>query len=191
MKYLSLCFILFLCLTSSNLSAQTPKQIEADLLKSFKRIGYWYLKTNDTTDAALAANDSLENANDVFAKKLKHYTEKFPSTITYPFASLQKESLDISTSSDGLFRIYSWDTWTGGTMLAFENAFQYKSDNKVISIIDTAKHEDDYVYSYKKIYTLKVNNKSYYLVTYIGAYSNQAAGCGIKVFDIENWKLDN
>lgn len=189
MKYLNLCLVLFLCLTCSSLFAQTPKQIEADLLKSLKRIGYWFQKTNGTAATTLSANDSLENANDVFAKKLKHYTEKFPSTITYSFALLQKENLDISTSSDGLFRIYSWDTWTGGTMHFFENVMQYKSGAGFKAIIDTPKSEGDNRPGYREIYTFKANGKTYYITVYLFIGSTIDISQGVHVFTIENNKL--
>lgn len=188
-KYLNLCLTIFCLFISSSLLAQSPQQVEADLVKSFKRIDFWFEKTRDTSFDIVKANDSLGKANDVFASKLKRYTDKFPSMITYPFTSLEKSGLDILTSSDGLFRIYAWDTWTGGTMHNFENVLQYRSGVKSVAIIDTAKKEDDYVYSYEDIYTFKAGDKTYYLATYLGVYSSKDSGRGIRVFAIEDGKL--
>jgi len=171
------------------LFAQTPKQIEADLLKSFNRIGYWEEKTHDTTATAWAANDSLNNANDILAMKLKYYAEKFPSMIGYPFASLKKEYLDISTSSDGLFRIYSWDTWTGGTMHVFENVMQYRSGKNTKAIIDIPKSEGDIPPTYDKIYTFKTGGKTYYLTTYLFIESSRYSAYGITAFTIAKDKV--
>ncbi|MEO6851177.1 MAG: hypothetical protein ABI166_11120 [Mucilaginibacter sp.] len=133
----------------------------------------------------MAWSDSLEIANVQFAKKLKSYAEKYPTKITYPFSSLTKENLDISTSADGLFRIYSWDDQTGGTMRYFDNVFQYKSATDFKAIIDTPKSEGDY----QKIYTFKKNGKSYYLAVYLFVESSKYAGNGIHIFTIENGKL--
>ena len=171
--------------------AQAPQQIEANLIKSFKRIDFWFEKTRDTTFDIVGANDSLGKANVDFANKLKHYIEKFPSTITYPFASLKKSGLDIITSSDGLLRIYAWDTWTGGTMHNFENVLQYKTGVNTAAIIDTTKNENDYVYSYDDLYTMKANDRTYYLATYLGVYSTKDSGRGIRIFAVENGKLNN
>jgi len=191
MKYLNLYLLTLLRFISSSVFAQTPPQIEADLLKSFKKIDYWMEKGRDTSFDTIIASDSLENANDIFARKLKYYSERNPSLITYPFRSLGKEGPAILSSADGLFRIYSWDTWTGGTMHAFENVFQYKSGGKIVSIIDTVKSDGDYIYCYEDIYPFRANNKTYYLTTYLGIYSSKDSGRGIRIFDIENGRLNN
>src|SRR5580692_4091341 len=104
MKIFNLSILFFLILITFNLSAQTHKQIEHDLLKSFKKIDYW--DQQRSKDTSIAWEDSLEKANDVFGKELKGYTQKYPITITYPFSSLVQEHLNISSSADGLFRIY-------------------------------------------------------------------------------------
>jgi len=190
MKCLNFCLAVFFCSISSSLFAQTPQQIEADLVKSFKKIDYWMEKGRDTSFDTLIASDSLDKANEGFAKKLKHYSEKNPAIINYPFKSLGKEGPAILSSSDGLFRIYSWDTWTGGTMHVFENVLQYKSGGKIVNIIDTAKNEEDNIYTYEDVYTFRVNNKTYYLTTYLGIFSNKDSGRGIRIFDIEKGKLN-
>jgi hypothetical protein len=182
------------CFITSDLLAQSPKAIEADLLKSYRKIDYWYQRTYDTTSAKFAAGDSLSKANNVFGKKLKDYTTRYPSTIIYPFNSLIKEHLDISSSIDGLFRIYSWDTYLGGTEHDFRNVLQYKSNSKTNSILelDTSyKNDDNYVFYYSKIYTYKRNNKTYYLGVYNGIFSSHDLGEGIRVFSINNGKLAN
>lgn len=192
MKFLNLFILMFLGFITSNLSAQTTRQIEDDLLKSFKRIDYWdQQRSKDTT---MAWSDSLEKANVVFGKKLKEYAQKYPPTITYPFNSLVKEHLNIISSTDGLFRIYSWDTDGGGTMHEFENVMQYKIGQKTYSawVRDTAvDHQDKYVPYYTKIYVFKVNNKTYYLGIYEGVYCTSCRGQGLQVFTIENGKLND
>ena len=190
MKYLNF-FTAFFILISSNLFGQTPKQIEADLLKSFKKINYWDERSRDTI---IDVGDSLANANNAFGEKLKLYSEKYPFTISYSFNSLKKEYLNICSSDDGLFRIYSWITEGGGTMHEFQNVMQYKTDKNVHSILvrDTAiDHEDRYVYYYSNLYTFKANNKTYYLGVYDGVYCSACRGQGIQVFTIENGKLNN
>ncbi|MES2063189.1 MAG: hypothetical protein V4456_14780 [Bacteroidota bacterium] len=164
--------------------AQSPKAIEADLLKSFKRIGYWDQKRNDA-----GGDDSLENANDAFGKKLKNYTENYAFTIKEPFTSLKKERLDIFTSADGLFRIYSWDTGGGGTMREFANVIQYKTGDKTNAVLLTGTN-DIYIPFYRNLYTFKTGNKTYYLGIYGAIYSSRYAGTGIKIFAIENDKLN-
>lgn len=122
MKYLNFCLAFLLGTFSLSVFAQTPQQIESDLLRPFKNI-FYYAEKND--------QDKSGEANDQFAKKLKSYCEKVPATLSYPFSMLVKEHLDISTSTDGQLRIYSWDTWSGGTMHFFENVMQYKTGGTI------------------------------------------------------------
>lgn len=167
--------LIFCCFISFSLFGQSPKAIEADLLKSFKKIDY-------------LSHDN-EQANNVFGKKLKIYTEKNPFTLTQDFALLKKEHLDIPTSDDGLFRIYSWDTWTGGTMHFFESIMQYKVGRNIFSILDIPKRDGDARPNYYKVYTFKGNGKTYYISAFLFIESTRAAGNGIRVFTIENGKL--
>jgi len=154
MKHLKPFVLIYCCFFCFSTYAQSPKKIEEDLLKSFKKIHYWNEQRGK--DTSLTWVNNLEEANEVFGSKLKNYTGKFPFTLRYPFRSLKKEHLDIISSADGLFRIYSWDTWQGGTMHDFENVLQYKSGGKVTSILDTAKSDEDYVCYYKAKKTLYI-----------------------------------
>jgi hypothetical protein len=171
----NLLFICFSCV-SIVVFGQTPKAVEADLLKLFKKINY--------------SSQSNEKANEDFGKKLKFYTEKYPSTINQDFGHLKEEHLDISTSDDGFFRIYSWDTWTGGTMHFFESVLQYRSGNRTVSVLDTPKKEGDNRPNYNKLYSFKTNGKTYYLATCLAIGSTRDLGEGIQIFAIENGKLN-
>lgn len=192
MKWLS--FLVFIgCLASADVYAQTPKAIEGDLLRSFKKIDYWDEKMHNDTTGYHGFEDSLGKADDVFAKKLKDYTGRYPLTITQDFRTLKKEGLDVFTSSDGLFRIYSWETWLGGTMRDFANILQYKNGSKTQSIyLHSSAWSDNepYIPFYSNLYTFNVNQKTYYLGVYGCIYSSKDAGTGIQIFDIENGKLN-
>jgi len=175
---------------SANCFGQTPKSVEADLLTSFKKIDYWFEKEQE---APIGASDSLNKANDVFGKKLKYYTSKYPFTLRQTYGPLKKEYLGVISSTDGLFRIYSWDRLSGGTMHFYENVIQYKFQSKTNSILnaDTSGGEGDYVYDYSNVYTLKVGDKTYYLAIYNGVFSTRVMDKGLQIFSIENGKLNN
>ncbi len=181
MKYLNLYFTAFCLFISSSLFAQSPQQIEADLIKSFKEI-------ND--DVGKNDYEHLGNANGQFANKLKSYAEKNPTTINYPFNQLKKQPISILSSADGLFRIYSWDNEGGGTMRFFENVFQYKSGTGTIAAIDAPGPDGDNRPGYQKLYTFKANGKTYYLATTLEIGSSKDIGGGIQVFSIENNELN-
>src|SRR5277367_4707019 len=158
MKSLKPLLIAVLCFVTYSLSAQTSRQIKKDLLQSFREIDCW--NAQKATDSIGEVYDSLARANDNFSKKLKFYAEKYPFTIAekFPFEGLS------CISSDGLLKIYSWDTHVGGAQHTFESVIQYKSGERTIALVDTSRSG----YKYNKIYTLTVGNKTYYLATYYG-----------------------
>lgn len=179
--------ILILLFTSISFSQTiTIKEVEKDLELSYKKILSNRFKT-DTIDS-----NSLELNNKVFKEKITNYIKTYPKTLNYEF-NLLKKNIHIVTSEDKLFRIYSWNTWMGGTMEDFENIFQYKSNEKVYykNSLDKNNGEWDYVPFYSQIYTLKVNRKTYYLVIKNGSYSSKDASQSIQIFNIENNKLND
>lgn len=189
MKFLKhILLITFICPLYS--FSQIPGDIETNLCNLFSRIDYWQQKENEAA-FAVSASDSLGAANDAFARKLLFYTEKYPATITHDFKQLKKARLDISSSADGLFRIYSWDTETGGTMHFFESVFQYKSGLKTMAILDTPREEGDVRPDYDKIFTFKNAGKTYYMCNYFNIGSTKDMSQGIQIFAIENGKLED
>jgi len=93
---------LFCCFISFNVFAQTPKSIEEDLGKSFKKISYW---EQHKFDGNGSGEDSLREANDRFQQKLKRYTVKYPFTLNQSFSSISH--LAVRTSIDKKVRCYS------------------------------------------------------------------------------------
>lgn len=191
MKPLNFFLFAIFCLISANTFAQSPQTVEADLSKYFKRIDDAYQKNiNDTTgDDRLV--DKITTTNGTFTAKFLDYTVKYPFTIACPFQSLKKQHMDISTSADGMFRIYSWDTETGGTMHFFENVFQYKQGEKTFAVLDTAKQTWINLPNYNKLYTFKANNKTYYLGGYTFINSSKDVGNGIQIFSIDAGKFNH
>jgi hypothetical protein len=178
---------MILFFVSCHAYAQSLQKIEEELLKPFKQLDYWAFYKDG--DHLINRYDSIEAANTAFCKKLLEYTSSVRSTFTYDFKELEKRGLAIRTSEDGLFRIYSWDTWMGGTAHQFEAIFQYKVDNKVVSKL--AVYEDgDMGRWYSNIYDLKVDNKTYYIGLYHEVHSTSDSYQGVKLFCIEGNKLN-
>jgi hypothetical protein len=168
---------------------QDSNAIEQILLKQFKTITYWADYKGDTGN--LDKYDSLEKANLNFRKLLLKYTFENPSTLTFAFKELDKEGLSIATSGDGLFRIYSWDTYTGGTMHVFDNVYQYKANGKVFSkIIKASEDEGDPSYWYSTIYSPMSAGKISYLGLRHGIFSTRDSYQGVKAFTIINNSLN-
>jgi hypothetical protein len=166
----------------------TLRKIEDDLHRSYSKI-LAYRFNSDTI-----AWDSLEFENKIFREKIGLYTSKYPLTLAYRFDLLRKDDIDIVTSGDKLLKIYSWDTWLGGTEHHFVNVFQYKSGDKVYSKVSrdtTTWGLDEYTPYYSDIFSLRANGKTYYVAVNNGIYSTKDVSESVKIFCIENNSLND
>jgi len=194
MKYLNFCVAFLLCLISLSVFAQTPKDIEADLLKSFKKVARLRPIGLYNTDTTRGDIDSLSATNYLFAVKLKNYTSKFPSTINQQFHLLRDsvEDTGVSTtnSADGRLRIYAWDTGMGGTQPDIANLVQYKVGPKTRSVIVGENTEVKTPY-YDTICMLNKNQKTYYLAIYSAKMGLHDHITGVRIFSIEKDTLND
>lgn len=132
--------------------------------------------------------DSISVYSDNFEKEFTSFIKNNPTTLDYPFKKLVDSNFcDVSTSSDGNFRIYSWDTWTGGTMHIFQEIFQWKDKGKVYTKVPNNGDVEGFFCS--KIFTVDINNKRYYLAVTNGIYSTKDGVQSISAYTIENGKL--
>ncbi len=160
----------------------TPQQVQYNLYKSYNRIDYWDRQTSEVKD------DSLAVANDKFRHLLQMYGKQYPFLLQQSFEKFK--GMDVATSPDGLLRIYSWDTWTGGTMHFFDHVIQFKTGNNTQTLVMPSEGESDSGYYYPKIFTTKLNGRTYYLVDFEGIGSTKYVGEGIRIFAIENGRLN-
>ena len=179
-----------LILSVQYLHAQNEKVIEQKLLKTFKQIHYW-VDHRESSDK-VSSYDSIASVNEIFLADLLKYTSANPSTIGYPFKALQKEGLTIITSADGLFRIYSWNTFMGGSAHNFDIMYQYKYNNKVVSKVPGFVYDEgDAGASYDAIHSVNAGNKTYYLGVCLASFSSKDCYQTIKAFTIENNSLND
>jgi hypothetical protein len=128
--------------------------------------------------------------SDKFTIPFTNFVKTNPATLHYPFKKLiDSNYVDIKTSSDGYFRMYSWDTWTGGTMHEFNTIYQWTENGKVFTKVVPHTIKDDPGSFVSQIFTVTINNKPYYLAVTNGVYSNKDARQSISVYTIDNSKL--
>lgn len=166
--------------------AQNINQIEKQLTNSFQKINYWSSEGRDQK----FSYDSLKAASAKFEKQLLKFTSSQPETLKYNFSELNKIGVVIATSADGKFRIYSWDTGTGGTMRFFKNVYQYESQKKVYSKIYQESDKNDAGVYYHQINDLISGNKKYYLTLSKAILSSGLTYHNAKIFSIENNQLN-
>jgi hypothetical protein len=139
-------------------------------------------------DQRATAYDSLEKYNTEFEKFILNFTSKNPKTLTHNFNKI-KVGLNVITSEDGLFRIYTWNIFGGGTMQFYRNVFQYNIDGKVYSRLNK-KGENDNGCSFYEINDVEINNKHYYVTNSVSVGSRVAYYYEAKIFSIDNGELN-
>lgn len=132
--------------------------------------------------------DSLARYNQELEVLILHFTANNPKALSHQF-NKEKVGLDILTSSDGLFRIYTWNTLEGGTMQYFKSVYQYNAAGKVYSMKSDTPEEDNGC-RFLEINELTVAGKRYYLTTSISVGSTALYYYQAKIFSIENGKLN-
>ena len=114
-------FVLVLLLLAISVAAQTPAAIEKELL------GYLTTMAESGSYSGNYDEEKLNPASDALKRELMRYAAR-PDVLKYAFPKL-KEEMFIATSKDGLFRVYSWDLQTGGTMHDYDRVIQFVGES--------------------------------------------------------------
>jgi hypothetical protein len=161
------------------------------LTRAFAKIEYWYAYNSE--NSTFERYDSLEKANADFEKMLLKYTASNSKTISYAFQKLSSSGLIIRTSEDELFRIYSWNTNTGGTMRFYRTVFQYKNKKGTYSMPSVYNSIDppDPGCFYRQVNKIVSQQKTFYITqsTSIGSYALYYHT--VKIFLIEDYGLND
>ena len=134
--------------------------------------------------------DSLLLNSNLFSSRLLSDLKHNPSTLECDFESFNDSIGKIVTTNDGQFRIYSWDTLTGGTMNNYKNIFQFKSGDKVYAM-DIDYGEGDMGTYFTNVYSLVSNNKKYILALASGTESSRFEYEFITVYCISDSTLND
>jgi len=139
-----------------------------------------------------APNDSVEVYSEKFEKELKDFLQRNPGTLNYLFKKLDRDSgfCSIQTSADGKFRIYSWDTWTGGSLHYYKEVYQWRGANNVFLRVpryEGGTDGDGLICS--NMFTVIINKKAYYLAVKNSVTSNSDRGYSISAYRIDGDKL--
>lgn len=168
------------------------KLISKEIAHLLEKIRYHHI--DDTTDGQF---DSLLVANENLADFIINTTQRV-DMISMPLNDLKGSGINILTSDDKNFRIYCWNTETGGTMRFYNAIAQYRSSNgiktAVLNRVDAKVSAEDFDpgYWYNRLHTVTDNKgKAYYLPIYVGVYSSSDHLDGIKAFTIDNGQLND
>jgi hypothetical protein len=175
-------FTIVLIASGLGVSAQTAAKIESEYL------GYLSDISKYSNYAGTPDNDRLDKANEQLrAALIKHGGEA--ATLNYGFSKL-KDKMYIVTSRDGKFRVYSWDSETGGSMHYFDNVFQYRgTSGRVRTWTPPRTNETGAGSFYTQIFQVDAPDGRVYLANGTGVYSTSLAGQSIEAFRIDGEKF--
>ncbi|MCS3797275.1 hypothetical protein [Niastella sp. OAS944] len=135
--------------------------------------------------------DSIEGYSNKFEKEFTRFIQNNPGTLKYPFEKFSDSSIcAVETSSDGNFRIYTWDTWVGGTQHFYKAIYQWKANGKVFTKVP-AIEDGDGGEDCSAMYTVTINNKPYYLAVMNSIGSTMYGGQSVSAFTIDGNKLND
>lgn len=184
MKFKQVCFLIgfILCTTIETTWAQADScQIRSENFTELREKVYG-IKTNN--------RDSLLFYSNLFSSKFTKFIKTHPSTLNCDFRKLTKNrGMGITTNTNGTVRIYSWNTWLGGTMNFYNNLFQFKVNNTVYTKQFEYGERDAGTF-FTDIYTFKTNNRTYVLALSAGSLSTRYYYKMISAYTINGNRLD-
>ena len=134
MKKIQVIIIVLFCITG-NAYSQTIQEADKRLSESLSQIAYW----RDNQDKDVSGGDSLSGANDNLYSYLIAISVKLPIDGRFPM--VEQNGLNITIAPDNKIKIFSWDSWTGGTMHRYYSLAAYQT-NKGIETSDVVDLSD-------------------------------------------------
>jgi len=133
--------------------------------------------------------DSVRSHSEKFSHEFTGFIKSNSRALGFPFRKLVDSNyVQIKTSSDGNFRIYSWDTWIGGTMHDFKTIYQWRANGKVFTKVPGAGKDDPGSFV-SQIFTVVIHSRPHYLAVTNATYSTKDARQSIAVYTIDHNKL--
>lgn len=181
MKHVTITLVIVVLFCTSSF-AQTVEQIESMLL-GFR------LKLDEVSNYGGSRDyDAQAELNKKLRDALVNYGTR-SDVLDYPFPELS-ERMFVTTSKDGRFRAYSWDTESGGSMQNFMTVYQYRTRNGTVRISALPYSDDISEYGagpfVHDIFQVQTKKGTLYLAvsTFIG--STSLAGQSLDVFRVDN-----
>ena len=176
--------LLFLLVLGTTSFGQSPRSIEDRLLAHLSALEK-FSNYGGTSDF-----EELDKVN----IKLKADLMRFggsASTLAYKFPRLEGKMF-IATSTDGRFRVYSWDEETGGTMHEFESVFQFKDANgRVRTWSQPPINDYDSGGFFHDVFQVMSKSGPVYLAVSTGIATNSLAVQGISTFQVKGSSLNS
>ncbi|RYE41411.1 MAG: hypothetical protein EOP48_23985 [Sphingobacteriales bacterium] len=181
-----LCRLIVLVLFLAILSCDKGNAQSKDLITQENKFAQLYSKLFESLHGDWGITMAY---SEKFSNQFTSFIRATPATLDYPFKKLiDSNYLQIRTSSDGNLRIYSWDTWTGGTMHEYSTIYQWRDNGKVFTKVLNVDKDDPGSFV-SQIFTVAIGGKPYYLAVTNATYSTKDARQSIAAYTIIGGKL--
>lgn len=161
---------------------QAGAQLERKIVAHLRNLDKLASKTN--------ASKALNKENLALRSDLLKFGQSSAS-LKYGFKGLANK-MYVATSKDGKFRIYSWDTQTGGTMRDFENVVQYKAANGKVYAVALARSKKGAVGGFShQIFQFDTGDKRVYFANFTFIHSTSALRQELSLYGIDGRKLNS
>jgi len=175
--------LLFLLILGTTGLGQTPRAVEDRLL------GHLSALEKSSNYGGTADYEELDKINIKLKADLVRLGRS-ASTLAYRFPRL-KGKMFISTSTDGRFRVYSWDEETGGTMHDFESVFQFKDASGKVQTWTRPSIDDDSGGFFHDVFQVTTKSGPAYLAVSTGIASSSLAVQSISAFQVKGNSLNS
>lgn len=143
----------------------------------------------ETISKNAGRTELLDNENKLLKQKLLRYA-KSSASLRYQFKGLAGK-MYVTTSKDGKFRIYSWDTNTGGTMKFFDGVYQYRTKRGRGNAKAFTQSRGSARGFYYQIFQLDAAGKTIYLANSTSILSSSQNRQDLEAFAIEGERLND
>ncbi|TAF64597.1 MAG: hypothetical protein EAZ55_11085 [Cytophagales bacterium] len=134
-------------------------------------------------EAFVHQTDSLAYYSTLFSQTFSQLIRNHSESFAYPFDSLTNYiACHVNISPDKKLKIYSWDTYLGGTMHFFHNLYQYQWQDSLYCFMQPEEGVPDGFYT--QVQTLETPQQTYYLATYNAIYSNREISQKIRLLTL-------
>lgn len=139
--------------------------------------------------------DNFEQLDSDFSKKLSLLLSLNPNaTFEHTFQSMiSNEIINVFSSEDGNLKIYNWDKFSFTSMRECYSVYQFKSDDKVMTLFGKYDHtkilNQAFLDKITALHTVRIDNKTYYFIIKNSILSSNEITQTIECLTIENGKL--
>ncbi len=185
------------CLLNNSASSKTITQSEAtqQILSYINRLEQ--LNYDRQEKIGINPYDSILSINNQLNNYLTFLSKKNPEVLSEPLTFPDNSNIKVVTSKDKKLSIYTWDTYTGGSMHYFNSYAVYISNTKIflqpicVASPRTGEEPPPTGEFYKEIFQFKSKAQTVYLTYGNSILSSNLTSTSVSAYQIKNGSLSS